>query len=73
MLLSVFPGLQKLHGELEAAVHLNSEAKVAEMRDNITSNRRRAASYDSVIPFIMFRGQGRCINHPPKKMRPSFM
>lgn len=53
---------QQLYGELEAALHLKNEAKVAVMRDSVTTGRRKANADDTVVPGIMFLGQGRYVN-----------
>lgn len=47
---------QQLYGELEAALHLHIEARLAVMRDDITHG---AATPEDKVPGILFAGQGR--------------
>ncbi len=60
---------QQLYGELEAALHLQNEAKVALMRDSATSGRRRASTHDTTVPGTMFQGQGRYLIVPNVAVR----
>lgn len=47
---------QQLYGELEAALHLHNEARLAIMRDDITQG---TATPEDKVPGILFAGQGR--------------
>lgn len=53
---------QQIYGELEAALHLKNEAKVAVMRDSITNGRKKRGSDVNIVPGIMFQGQGKYLN-----------
>lgn len=49
---------QEVYGELEAALHLNREAKMAEMRDKVSlTNSENKSNGD--VPGILYKGQGR--------------
>ncbi len=53
---------QQLYGEIEAALHLEKEAKLAVMRDNVGPSRRLKGESESNIPGILFQGHGRYVN-----------
>lgn len=50
---------QQLYGELEAALHLDREAKLATIRDGAT----RRSDRDEEVPGILYEGQGRYVKH----------
>eukprot|EP00171_Calliarthron_tuberculosum_P003360 IDg3360t1 len=49
-------------GELEAALHLEREARVAVLRDKASSGMEINDSANSTVPGILFEGQGRYMN-----------
>eukprot|EP00171_Calliarthron_tuberculosum_P018940 IDg18940t1 len=53
---------QQLYGELEAALHLEREARVAVLRDKASSVMKNGNSSSSTVPGILFEGQGRYLN-----------
>eukprot|EP00170_Pyropia_yezoensis_P002751 contig_11549_g2756 len=49
---------QQLYGELEAALHLHNEARLASMRDEVAQGPRTP---EDKVPGILFAGQGRYV------------
>ena len=54
---------QQLYGELEAALHLSREAKLANLRDRVICTTSKPADEDiGQVPGILFQGPGRYAN-----------